>query len=373
MNASQFTANWTRPKYAIWVLIALVGLYWVLNNWFLPDQVKKSGTTTFNQKAQGLSILKDFSEEFSPQRFSLQKSPILKIEDMSQFKTLLILEPRFPLSSRETTLVQEFVRKGGNLVLGIGFKSEFDTFTYFTQDMRLEVPRYSEDPNFKNGKSNIFSPNEDLFIFKQNEKYEFYSRFIFDDSQCTRFNPIHCYVRHFQVGSGTITLLAGLPIFSNALIARSENRKTLFRLFQIGSPVAVDEYHQFFSNYTFFDLLKELRFSIPIFGFLILTVLYFFFAHTKFHERRISNAKAIQNLSFHHLNERVMFANMDQKSRKMEAVELQALVLKRLLPTKTAAIDACLARLKTAHPEKISLELLTLHKQVLADKRGKPS
>ena len=93
--------------------------------------------------------------------------------------------------------------------------------------------------------------------------------------------------------------------------------------------IAFDEYHHFFSDRSLVDLFANPSFSVPLLGMSLLLILFFMFAHTRFHERHRESLQ-IPARSVHEWNEGVVSSSLTDFTRE-NALALHRGYLERIL------------------------------------------
>lgn len=182
--------------------------------------------------------------------------------------------------------------------------------------------------------------NQSQFIFKSEETYSVYSQLQFKNDLCLRASRAHCFTQIHSVGQGQVAFLLGIPVLSNTMIGRAQNSHLAFRLNRDFSPLAIDEYHHFFSQYNFWDLLRTPQFSIPMIGFLLLMLTYFLFAKSRLHEQNLSEQDPVLTMGYHHLSQNVVASEISNERGLRSALALTAKNLSRLYPQHSDEIQS---------------------------------
>jgi hypothetical protein len=139
--------------------------------------------------------------------------------------------------------------------------------------LNLDMRRNS---NFENFAPVRITSTVNDWPFREGEVYEFYSRTRFHSPLCDK-HPVHCYVRVAPWHKAQSVFLAGVPVFSNALLGREDNAKLALRLLYGRQRIYVDEYHHYFSERTWWDLVREPIFAFAASCFGLALFLYAFF------------------------------------------------------------------------------------------------
>lgn len=320
------------------VLVATLLYFWVGSA--TEHREKMSTVTIFGKGGGGVGLFYELLQRRSVMTTVLQR-PFLTKETFAGAHTVLLLSPSMRLSAREENQLLDFVSDGGTLFVSVHNR---DSFLQLVPLLRkLGLPTVVEDtPDFKNGAAQSSTNKEKIGPFNEKESYEFYSPI--------RFGPCleSCFARTLKMGKGQVTLALGLPVFSNALIAKADNKNVAFRL--ASSPhILVDEYHHFFSDRTFSDLLARPPFFLTMTGILTLLLLFFFFSYSSLsYPRNKSSRVERTGMGFHHLGESLLTSVIEKGDSDREALARHQSFLKK---SALGAPPEFEARLKEIVPE----------------------
>lgn len=338
-------------KTKLWIAIGVCGL--ALSAVFIKDyqEVKnvKFGTyTTHSPRSTGLSVFYRLMELHgqSIQRF---QQPILKTEELEQFDTLMIFSPSMAISTREAKKVKAYVEQGGRLILSFHDRRSWlnlrSILTYFELDRRVK-----NEATFQNQESLKIWPDQNIGSFEAGKKYQFYSRMIFDDAECKR-DRFLCYVREAKVGEGRVELWSGLPPLNNALISKDANAQLAEALAKYAGKIGVDEYHHFFADKDFWDLLGLPEVWIPLAGMILMMMIYFIFGGNLTDLNRHSDSSTGPRISYHDINQGVLEKAVSQLQNRRDALMEHREFLIRIYPRFRVAIDQKLGQV--ASPDKV--------------------
>lgn len=294
------------------------------------EVVRKSGATSFNQRGAGLSFLVSLSRKWGDEKTILVRKAFFREEDFNSIRTLVIASPKSPVSAREASFIESFVRKGGILWL-----SAHDEATWRALSPLIKLSEIKEsvqkDKSFKNFQVRSLKPDLENSLLKATETYAFYSNQIFSGEAC-RDRGIGCYLRSLSLDKGLIVVQLGLPLFSNALIQRNDNAQIVRRLIENFSPMALDEYHQLFSEKELSDLLTKWDFSLPIAGLVLIMLLFFIFGRTEFHRKIYRRAQNVSTQNYHAFYERILLRQFQYPALRDSILRQHHRYLVSLLP-----------------------------------------
>lgn len=299
-------------KKRAWLGLAIVG-FLVFSVWaehYGANAEKHRSVTVFGRSALGTSVFHQWLTETKAAPTRLAQKAVLTESDVGN-EAYAILSPRAPISKREAKQLEAFVRNGGKLILSSHNEATQRNLRYLATQLNVALPD-EEVEGFTNAIAVTLSVTKDDALFRRGEKIAFYSAHQFGGRACAT-DPLACYRQIHSLDKGTVLVLAGLPFFANGLIAQADNSAAALRLAAWGKGITFDEYHHFFSDRTWLDLLKNLSFSVPMFGMLLLMILYFVFGHAEFHQKRPPAEKLPAN-SMHDWNEGIVTASVTRDS-----------------------------------------------------------
>lgn len=334
----------------------------------LVHQDKMTSITGLSDSSSGVSLFIDWINTQSPESATLTRKPFLKIDEFSSVETLALLSPRSSFSKRETRLLEEFVRKGGKLILSFHSDKTHSVLSPLLTKLGISLPT-EEIESFRNGIPQLVNSPSDQWLFKSGEEYAFYSLVKLKNSECIQ-DSISCFFSQHQIESGTVLVFSGLPFFSNGLLGKSQNAQAAFRLKTWAGKIVFDEYHHFFSDQSWVDFIRKPKLSLPLFGFTVLLFLFFLFGHTPFHERHLRDPTVEDSVSLQSWNERVFFTMLGS-SDFQKASQFHGRHLKRVM-TRSGFIVELPTSLQVKSRDTLLEEgskLLSLHRHLLLRRR----
>lgn len=342
-------SNVTRNRLAAGAVLALGALF-LLSQWNLARQEKLSAATTFSHKSLGTSIFFDLITRLGGSARTLS-SPLLEELPYTGKETLALLSPSGFISKREAKLFANFVKRGGTLVLSahqeVHRAALTELLAAFAFKTKLELIG-----NFENGHTREVKATHDRFPFAAGESYAFYG--LFHLGACPT-ESIDCYFQEIPHGKGRVLLFASVPPFSNVLLQNGDNRKIAARLARGHSDWTFDEYHHYFSDRTFWDLMRRPAFGLTMVGIGLMLFLFFFFAHTPLHEKHLIPPERRRPVNFHQFNEHFVRAAVGRPGHSRDTLLQYYHFLARAFPEEAGAIEAE----KQAHMSQANLEALS--------------
>lgn len=342
------------------------------------SESEKSAIITSDAPA-GLSLFYELKNHLKPQSASVTRRPFLDPRSLEKIDTLMILAPRRPVTEHEADVIAKAVDHGLYLIISAPSRDSFRFVSSVLLATRTPLPSLSEDEKFINAQPISVKGSETQTVFSEQETYSFYSAFKLNagDTFC-ELEKRYCYWREFTYGSGKIAVIAGLAPFSNGLI-RLENNSTLAsRLALLSGHILFDEYHQLFSEKTWFDFFTDPAFAGPLLGLIIGTLLFFTLAYHPFYELNRSAPKAGSRRSYHQFNQQIVLYAMQKPGSLISAVFAHAESMLRLFPREKAAIEETLLPLRETQGRPtdetlraIADRLLKLHQTILREKGRK--
>ncbi len=369
-----------KSKRNILILVAVLiftPLYFYMDHATIERQ--KLGTvTTFSKAVGGLGLFYTLAKESTS--IDLIKKPILKWEELSQYKAIVMASPLFVPSERQGAILAEYVGYGGTLVLSFHNEATFDIVKIIVGDIAGSGGfTLKEDAHFKNGEAvNVTGKailgDERLKLFSPAETYTFYSPWRLHDVEektdvtktdgdttpdnfSTRSIPqdktppdLNHYVKIIEAGGGEVIVLAGLPPMGNALIGKTDNKNLSYRLLTTLSPLAIDEYYHGYSDRTIWDLFDLPLFALPITGMIVLMIVYFIFALDPLATIVVGDNKKTAVATSHHRASELIFVDFLSEPKLHEhALNEQARFLKQLFAQDKVLVDKKLNAIITRH------------------------
>jgi|GEM_PF-4771097 len=191
-------------------------------------------------------------------------------------QTLMFLGLRMRPSAREMKLFEQFLPQSERQIVFAGHDSASEmVMEQFAHAMGLSLDM-RRNSNFENFAPVRITSTVNEWPFREGEVYEFYSRTRFHSPLCDK-HPVHCYVRVAPWHKAQSVFLAGGRAVLNALLGREDNAKLALRLLSGRQKIYVDEYHHYFSERTWWDLVREPIFAFAASCFGLALLLYAFF------------------------------------------------------------------------------------------------
>ncbi|MBF0491322.1 MAG: hypothetical protein HQM15_00890 [Deltaproteobacteria bacterium] len=363
-------------KNIYWTLAILAFfLFWVWGETQVSLQKKEDQATAYSSQGRGLNFFYKLSESLSPGRVQLSGRLFNNLEELKSYKSMALLSPKSEFRKDQKEIYKQFVESGGLLLLSFEDEKEFKNMESFLSEMGISL-QLKKREDFRNQTLSLLSPQKESDLFSPEETYAFYSQFEMENPFC-KDHGFECYVyqQDFEEG-GAVWVMAGLPLLSNALIVKNENRLAAFRLLENYSPLILDEYHHFYSDYDFFKLMQQPRFLFPFLGFFLSIFLFLFFSHALQDEEEVFEAQAESGpdapLTFHGFNENLLYATLAPSSSYPSALNQHLVFLQKKFPRRHAEILGLLKpdnNLKNVpHFLKEGMRLLVFHQNCLTEK-----
>lgn len=342
------------------LVFAVLGLM-IADSIFTSLSEKARHAVTESSAGHGSKYFFELKNQLRPGSAVGWRRPILDAASLGSFDSFFLLGPRKPLSKREEKLLLEWVKAGGMLVLSFEDEAGQARIKPFLEAAGIRA-FISDQPGFKNQISVPVRASASNSLFREGERYEFYSRLGFRDAECLS-RAEACLFREGKIGDGALLVFAGIVPFANALIGRAENPRLATRLAARTRRAAIDEFHQFLTEKSMGDLLLDPTVMLPLAGFLCLALLYFFFGTGDFALQDRVPAETQVTTSYHALNKLIMEQVFANRSSFADAREWHVRALARMLPADVVTTDE-----KRSSPA----DLIRLHKKWL-EKRGRKS
>ena len=349
------------------LIVFMTALYFV--NMGLEGKRKKNETVNvYSYLADGLGVFYDLANRIDKNKIQVSKGAFLDKIDPNEYKSLLILSPKVPITKRETDLIKDYVNEGGTLIVSIVNKREMDIFEdlFSALEFKLDI---SANKEFK-GKSvkSIRGDNEISFL-SESETYAIYSAKVFGQVG-KQTNTASDFFISTDIGNGRLEVMLGVPVISNALIGLNDNRQVAFEILNGPGKVLVDEYRHFFTEKTLADLFLNPSFFIPILGMAILVFIFMIFSDYPPNEKPLDD-KLAKEIGYHQLNSQIVFGLWKSKNLFNDAVSNQAKMLVRKFPASEDEILGVVQNLtEKGQPGVVlaSKQLVLLHQKLLKEK-----
>lgn len=330
---------------------------------------KYRSVTALSEGSSGMSIFFTLGSRLGEGRVRLLKEPLLKEGTLERTDLFMILSPRQPVSKREGELLRRYVEGGGTVLLSFHDEETRDNLIEGAVGLGVTLDT-NEDENFSNGKTVTVAADHDEGLIETGKQYEFYSRLLL--ASCSS-GGVSCYVSRTPIEKGVVYVMTGIPIFANSLIERSDNRSAAFSLLERYPAIAIDEYRHFFTEKSVADLLLEPLFFFPVFGLILLAVLFFLFGRINRNDVSLGYGKEENSRSFHEMNEEILSGLVTKISSRYDLFDKHAAFLRTLFPTEITEINRVLESSRPGEKNlKTGAELLSLHRSIIHKRRGTP-
>jgi hypothetical protein len=298
------------------------------------------------------------------------RRPILKAGDLKSFQSYFLIAPKRPLSAHEGKALIDWVKAGGNLVVSFEDAAVIKRLQAWSVENGIKLPNADEFKEFQNGTATEVESAGASRFSAADEKYSFYSYLRFQDAQCASYRE-SCYIREISVGAGSVVVFAGITPFANAMIERGDNAKLAARLAYWSKNAAFDEFHQFLTEKTLTDMLMDTKISLPLMGFLIMTLFYFLFGSVDLADPVLRKVRHRALTTYQALGTEVVRRAITASPTGMSnASRWHAAVLGRLLRFERGRIDEIENSNKKSNGQALAVALIRFHKNWLTV-RGK--
>lgn len=296
--------------------------------------------TVYSRSNKSLSLFREWKETTPGQSVSINRKAFLFPQALAEFDAIMIASPRMHIQSKEAKNLADYVANGGRLVLSAHDRKTYENLSSVLYKLGIDAA-IQDHEEFTNKQISAVTPPGKHPLFDPQRQYGFYSLIQFDcacESEASACAPqeLDCFVHHKDFDRGQILLLLGLPLPANAMVERLDNIDFTLALGRWAPHLLIDEYHHFFTDKTFKDLVARLDFTLPLGGMIVGLVLFFLFGHSRFHERPF---KPVRARAYHELNENIVRKYLQDPSLALEAVDQQRQFLQRLFPEQTEAVD----------------------------------
>ena len=311
---------------------AFVALIWLGQARNQASQLQ--AVTVYSRHNKSLSLFREWKEAVHGQSVSMHHKAFLFPDVLSAFDGIMIASPRRPIAAKEAKVLAAYVRQGGRLLL-----SAHDTGTYEHLQLlhdHLEINgAVTPHRGFKPQQVAAVIPAAGTELFEAGKPYGFYSLIQFSESACEP-HSLDCFVRLIEVDQGKVLLILGLPLPANAMVSHLTNEDFTLAVGRWAPHLLIDEYHHFFTEKTWQDLLARAEFTIPLVGMIAGLVLFFLFGHSQFHERPVSGTLS---RTYHELHENIVRKFLQDPVMAGEALDQQRQFLLRQFPQQANAVN----------------------------------
>lgn len=361
-----------RRKKTIFLALGLIAftLLFLWADWYEGTADRRRTSSVYNHSPLGVHIFYDLARKIRPESVAPYRK-IFRKETLDPSMAVLILSPKKKIKGWEAKILQEFVQGGGRLILSFEDESAWENLQGLVA--LLEGPSsLRKDEGFKNFQTAALNPAAATPFFRPEETYTFYSRYWIDRPECQKGN-FECFVFEKGVGEGSFLLTAGLPLVANSMIGLADNRRFAFRLIDSSAKLILDEYHHYFSDHTFGQMLKKPGFAIPFFSMIACVILFFLFGHSSFHElTRFEKRKAFVP-GYHSLGEKILLDVLDLRPVYPGALSLHQSFLEKIFPYAKMEIQNAQRQVFPENKDAFlrqAFHWVKIHQNLLEKKRG---
>ncbi len=282
-------------NFAIALLVILTVLYFVAQ---IKQSHKKSqdGINTNSKSPLGLSIAKTYLSD----QVQLNKKAFHDYLDLKAYDMIAVHSPKFPLSLYEIETLKTYAYEGGNLLFTALTEDDYKRLNLqslvATKETKKSGDKYvkaAKDKTFKNGETTEMPwpgmqtikhysaihwveviEKKDLKDNKEKNK-----SYLDPEEVHLVHNPE--YLLQWPLGRGSVTVLLGVPPYANSMLQFSENQDFLKLLKRQYPNIMWDVYHHYVKQAGLSDLFKDIQVVVPILGFVLFVLLYFFMSPQK--------------------------------------------------------------------------------------------
>ncbi|MDH3603264.1 MAG: hypothetical protein OEU26_26925, partial [Candidatus Tectomicrobia bacterium] len=244
---------------AVLAVAAFAVLIWLELARNQDDQLQ--AVTVYSRHNKSLSLFREWKEAVHGQSVSIHRKAFLFPDKLSAFDGMMIASPRRPVAAKEARVLAAYVRRGGRLLLSAHDSTTYEHFQLLLDHLEINgavTPHLS----FKPKQVAAVTPETGTDLFEAGKPYGFYSLIQFADSACEP-HSLDCFVRRIEVEQGNVLLILGLPLPANAMVSHLSNVDFTLAVGRWAPHLLIDEYHHFFTEKTWQDLLVRAEFTVP--------------------------------------------------------------------------------------------------------------
>ena len=320
------------------------------------------GSSSFAQTPMGLSAFVSLAKAVVPGKIVQRRSALLSEEDLKDAGVFLTFSPKSAVSKREASILKTFTERGGRVVIGIQSPESLRNVEHLLAALELVISP-TEIPTFTNGEASVVSIQSGGSLLPAPHSYAFYSRYGVGAAEPKAF------FLHKTLNQGTATVFMGVPPVANALLGREDNWRIAHEILTQTGTIVLDEYHHLFSDKTVGDLLLEPSFSLPIFGMVLVGILFFLFGRLSKRDAWERKQQPAPARSFHHFGVSLFQGLVKSSKLENQAVDQHEAFLKALFPSDAARIEDAPAP-KGAWLDR-GARLVQVHKSLLRERGWK--
>ena len=335
--------------------IALFVIYVVLSV-MASDNSKRASVTSFSQGSFGVSIFAELVEREKKSTLTILKKAILNLEQLREYDALLVLAPTRSFTGREVRIIREYVEQGGTLITSFHSEKTFNAL----YEIIPNLPELKDASTYNPGMPFEVTTTEGDTQLPTHAKMRFYSHQFFDVSSC-RGSDLSCVLYRAEYGEGGYIVLLGIPPLANALLPLGDNYLFAGAIIDRFSTIAVDEYHHFFTEKTWKDVVATPWVTIPLVVMLIGVIVFHLLGQPEVEAR--SDTSEITSMSALAFGQ-AMFGNIIRGPEYFDGLApIQRDYLIHLFPHQRKQVEDCF---QSSNGEERLQKLWALHKQLLA-------
>jgi hypothetical protein len=314
-----------------------VAFLWLSHTSNQAEQLR--AVTVYSRTNTSLSLFREWKEMARGQAVAINKEAFLFPEKLAGFDGVMIASPLRPITDKEARVLAAYVRRGGRLLLSAHDKSTYVNLQSVLHGLDIN-DAIEEYPDFTNKQIVAVSSPNRLEVFAPDTPYGFYSLIRFARPRC-QAHTLECFALERGVERGKVLLTLGLPLPGNAMLSHAHNLDFTVAVGRWMPRLLIDEYHHFFSQQTWTDLLLRVEVAVPLGGMVAGLVLFFLFGHSGAPERTLP---VPVSRPYHTLNENIVRKFLHNPALAGEALDLQRQFLLRLFPRHGEAVNALCQR-----------------------------
>ena len=297
------------------VLMLAVGL--IAMQWFQFDASRHHSSTSFSDGPLGSSIFLNVARQFAPHKVSVLKHAIYSQAELGGRGALLIVSsPLGEFSTREAAIVRSFIEAGGKLLLSCHEEACQESVKRIAAELGTDFVTIENQDYVDSVPERISLEGDDFFSSGQ---YAFYgARSFYSDGEK--------YLRRSSVGLGQVFAISSVFPLANGLIGQADNWRLAEALIRQSDAIIIDEYHHFFSERSFADLLMTPWVSLPLLGLLAAALAFFFFGESVLIE---TAGTSVRVPSFHRFSQDALRGLLEDKKVYAEALKRQNQIVRR--------------------------------------------
>lgn len=347
------------------LIVAFVAFMWLSRASHQDGQLQT--VTVYSRNNKSLSLFREWKEAAHGQSATVNNKAFLFPEELSAFDGIMIASPRRVITDKEAKVLAAYVRRGGRLIVSAHDKDTYTNLHSLLQELDIH-DTVKDDADFQNQQITAVSPPDGAEIFAPGKHYGFYSLIQFSTILCEdsarvhagrspppvytsqtqqtqphqaannlRYAVLDCFAQEITIDQGKILLTLGFPLPGNAMISHLNNLDFTLSLGHWAPRLLIDEYHHFFTQKTWKDLLARADVAVPLGGMMTGLVLFFLLGHSRFHERAL---QAPLSRAYHDLNENIVRKFLRDPTMAGEALDTQHQFLLRLFPEHVDELNA---------------------------------